>query len=116
MSAMKPADRCFTAVWPDQGRPHAADGPSAAPVPTAVVGQVTAGGRPDAMAASADVSRHAGTSLTIRSRTDIAWLVDGVEQADSGLLSTPRWRPESPDGADDVARRASILASVGCKP
>jgi len=76
----------------------------------------TEGGRPDAMAAIADLGRHAGKPLTIRIRADIARLFTGLEQVDPGLVWLPRWRTESPDEADDWARRSSILAGVGRKP
>ncbi len=70
-------------------------------------------GRPDAMAAIADVGRQAGTPLTFRTRTEIARLFTGFHLVDPGLVWIPQWRPQSPDEVDDWAPRSSILAGVG---
>jgi S-adenosyl methyltransferase len=74
------------------------------------------GGRPDAMAAIADVARHASTPLVIRSRADIERLFTNLEPVDPGLVWIPQWRPDSPDEVDDWAPRSSILAGVGRRP
>ncbi len=73
-------------------------------------------GRPDAMAAIAEVGRQAGTPLTFRTRAEIARLFTGFDMVDPGLVWIPQWRPQSPDDADDWAPRSSILAGVGRRP
>lgn len=70
---------------------------------------------PDDVAAAVAVSQRSPERLHPRSRAEILALFSGFDLVEPGLVSTPLWRPESPDIAQG-ADRSVIIAGVGRKP
>jgi hypothetical protein len=64
---------------------------------------------------SLNVYARMGTPLTPRTEADLTKLFAGFDLVEPGLVALPRWRPDSPDYADDASDQvhASFRAGVG---
>ncbi|MGW4194930.1 SAM-dependent methyltransferase [Streptomyces sp. NPDC005004] len=79
-----------------------------------VLSHATADTDPDTWNAVADVYRRGGTPVAVRSRTEFAEFLRGLELLDPGIAFVSDWRPDSAD-----QRRGASLplyAAVGRKP
>lgn len=54
--------------------------------------------------------------LYLRSREELAALMDGFDLVEPGVVFTPEWRPDDPADVGQHPERAGILAVVGRKP
>ena len=72
--------------------------------------------RPEAVRRVEDVYTQASHAMRLRSRTDIAAMMDGYELLEPGLVDIIHWRPEPqspPDPLGGDVARYSMLAAVG---
>ncbi len=51
-----------------------------------------------------------------RTKAEILELMAGTDLVDPGIVSTPQWRPDSPDDVDDHPERSLVYAAVARKP
>jgi hypothetical protein len=76
--------------------------------------------RPEDARAVSEVYTRASHTMRLRSREQIAAMLDGYELVDPGLVDMIHWRPDPdgglPDPLDGDVSRYSMLAAVGRKP
>ena len=76
--------------------------------------------RPEDARAVSDVYTRASHTMTLRSRAQIAAILDGYELVEPGLADMIHWRPDPdgglPDPLDGDVTRYSMLAAVGRRP
>lgn len=76
--------------------------------------------RPEDARAVSEVYTRASHTMRLRSRAQIAAMLDGYELVDPGLVDMIHWRPDPdgglPDPLDGDVARYSMLAAVGRKP
>jgi hypothetical protein len=74
--------------------------------------------RPEAAHRAEEVYRRASHAMTLRSRAEVAALLDGYELVEPGLVDVIHWRPDPqvPDPLDGDVARYSMLAAVGRRP
>jgi hypothetical protein len=78
-----------------------------------IISHATHEGRPDQAGAHTELDRHAGAPLTMRSRREIAALLEGFDLVPPGMGFMPLWRPDSPVDVDDHPERFTGYALVG---
>ena len=76
----------------------------------------TADTRPEEMAAVVEMMKHSADPLHPRSREEITGMFDGFDLVEPGVVSTSRWRPESPAELGSDIDHSDIFAGVGRKP
>jgi SAM-dependent methyltransferase len=69
----------------------------------------------DKLDSAKELYARTAAQLTLRTREQIAALLDGWELVEPGLAYVSAWRPESPEDVDDDAERSVFLAGVGRK-
>ncbi|TCP54905.1 S-adenosyl methyltransferase [Tamaricihabitans halophyticus] len=63
-----------------------------------------------------DQYKNTANPVTLRSRAEVAALLDGIELIEPGLIFTPLWRPEELDQVGtEEAKRSGVYAAVGRK-
>ena len=76
--------------------------------------------RPEAARRAAEVYRQASHAVTLRTRAELAALMDGYELLEPGLVDMIHWRPELrgrvPDPLGGDVTRYSMLSAVGRLP
>jgi hypothetical protein len=76
-----------------------------------VLSHATADLRREAARSAADVYDGATSTVTLRSKTQIAAFFDGWDQVEPGLVQVPLWRPEGrPPGS---AGKAWVYGALG---
>lgn len=81
-----------------------------------VLSHASQDGPPDKVDSHQDLYRRTATPMTMRSRSAVTGLFDGLDLVDPGVVFFPLWRPESLDDVDERPERFAGLAAVGRKP
>ncbi|MGH3320377.1 MAG: SAM-dependent methyltransferase [Streptosporangiaceae bacterium] len=81
-----------------------------------VISHASYGTEPDQAERAAAMYRRGASSVTLRSRREIAALFGGFELIDPGIVAPPLWRPGSPGEVGDGVARFPGLVGVGRKP
>lgn len=76
----------------------------------------TADSRPEEAAAAVELYRRADSHVHPRTRAEVTDLFTGFDLVEPGLVSTPLWRPESPEELGPDAEHSEVYAGVGRKP
>ncbi len=77
---------------------------------------LTADSRPEEMATLAKLYRRADSQVHPRTREEVTELFTGFDLVEPGVVSTPLWRPESPEDIGPDAGHSDVYAGVGRKP
>jgi hypothetical protein len=78
-----------------------------------VISHATFEGQPDQAGPHAALYRQTPTPMTMRSRSEIAALLDGFDLVPPGLVYLPQWRPLPGETPVTHPRRIPGLAAVG---
>jgi hypothetical protein len=76
-----------------------------------VISHATGEGAPGAAAQTQDLCQSATATAHTRTRSEIMRFFTGFDLVEPGLVSPPRWRPDS--GAPEISERAWFSAGVG---
>ena len=78
-----------------------------------VLSHASADGAPDRAPDHQELYRRTATPMSMRSRDEIAGLLDGFTVVDPGIVFLPMWRPDDPSAAADRPERFTGYAAVG---
>jgi predicted O-methyltransferase YrrM len=78
-----------------------------------VISHASADGAPDRADEHLSLYRRTATPMTMRSREEVAGLLDGFTLVDPGLVFLPQWRPEDPSAPLEHPERFTGYAAVG---
>lgn len=78
-----------------------------------VVSHASADGAPDRADEHLSLYRRTATPMTMRSREEVAGLLDGFTLVEPGLVFLPQWRPEDPSAPLEHPERFTGYAAVG---
>jgi len=71
-----------------------------APGSVLLLSHATAEGQNELALAAAELYHASGMPITLRTPTQIAGLIDGLEALDPGVVAQPWWRPDQPPNDD----------------
>jgi len=77
---------------------------------------VTADIRPDEIHAALELMKKGGNQFYPRTREQFTSFFDGLELVKPGVVTFPRWRPDSQTDLTDGPERDQVFAGVGRKP
>lgn len=80
-----------------------------------VMSHATHEGQPARADEHQELYQRTATPMSMRSRTEVRALFDGLELVDPGVVYLPLWRPENLDEVDENPERFTGLAAVGRK-
>jgi SAM-dependent methyltransferase len=78
-----------------------------------VISHASADGAPDRAHEHRALYRRTATPMTMRSREEIASLLDGFTLVEPGLVFLPQWRPDDPSAPLEHPERFTGYAAVG---
>ncbi|WP_329790969.1 SAM-dependent methyltransferase [Lentzea sp. DG1S-22] len=80
-----------------------------------VLSHASQDGQPGQADSHQDLYRRTATPMTMRSKSQVAALLEDFDVVEPGIVFFPQWRPLSPEDVDDNPERFTGLAAVGRK-
>ncbi|GLZ46047.1 hypothetical protein Acsp06_22320 [Actinomycetospora sp. NBRC 106375] len=78
-----------------------------------VISHASADGAPDRAGEHQSLYRRTATPMTMRTRDEVAGLLDGFTLVEPGLVFLPQWRPDDPSAPLTAPERFTGYAAVG---